>query len=126
MSMTSPACVGRCRGDPPRCRPCSRAYVGGVFQEVLTVYAIAAVFAPTLAIRPMLGRNGSTDDVSLGMLAFCGATSTVWTIYGLAHDDVPMTLSSAIGILCALVTIAVYVTVSRRARSVARKATGSC
>jgi uncharacterized protein with PQ loop repeat len=73
---------------------------------VATVYGVLAALKSLLQTRQMLARR-SSRDVSAGFLASYAGGYATWLAYGLSTGSIPLIVVDAVGLLCAVLTLAV-------------------
>jgi uncharacterized protein with PQ loop repeat len=73
---------------------------------VATVYGVLAALKTLLQTRQMLARR-SSREVSARFLASYAGGYAIWLAYGLRTDSLPLIVVDSIGLLCAVLTLAV-------------------
>ena len=83
-----------------------------MFSAVLAVAASAwgvlMAVAPLLQVRRMLARH-SSDDVSVGYLAFLLPGFALWVAYGIASGDLALVVPNVVAFLVGAATVVVAV-----------------
>jgi len=73
---------------------------------IATIYGFGAAGAVLLQARQIVRRR-SSSDVSARFFATYAGGYAIWLLYGLSIKSVPIILVHAVGLLCAIVTLAV-------------------